>query len=185
LLTFCAWGDGLEAAAAIKRGAFEPATSVLRGAIDGMQRAHIVVFGAILVATLAEGLQGCGDHSGALQMIDVAIEQSDRTQSGWFQAEQLRIKGELLHAEGGTAAERSAAACFERSLELSRRQGALSWELRTTMSVARLLLRKSQAHRAQELVRAVVRRFSEGFDTMDLVSATALIDSLPIETIAA
>jgi hypothetical protein len=50
----------------------------------------------------------------------------------------LRLKGELLLMRDGGATE-EAKDCFSRALDVARAQGARWWELRTTVSLARLL----------------------------------------------
>jgi predicted ATPase len=64
------------------------------------------------------------------------------------------------------------------SLEWARRQGALAWELRGATSLARLWRRQGKTTQARKLLATVYRRFSEGFDTADLVTAKALLQSL-------
>ncbi|MDE0856589.1 MAG: hypothetical protein OSA97_19415, partial [Nevskia sp.] len=182
LSNFPAWGRGLEAAVQIERGVFEPATSVLAAAVEQLRRANIVVFGAILVAALAKGLQGSGRITEALSVLDDAIEQAERMEARWYLPEQWRIKGELLLAEGRTDAARRADEWFGKSLELSRSQGSLSWELRTAMSRARLLWKQEQPECASQLLQSVMARFTEGWDTADLVAAAALMESLQTRT---
>ena len=64
---------------------------------------------------------------------------------------------------------------FRPSLEWAGRQGALFWELRTTMSLARLRQRQRKTGEARKLLTAVYECFTEEFDTTDLVSAKALL----------
>jgi DNA-binding SARP family transcriptional activator len=97
-----------------------------------------------------------------------------------FQAELLRMRGELLLARDGLAAAEEALACFERAMQIGAEQGALGWELRAAMSLARLRERQGRG-RAAELgearnrLREVYGRFTEGFDFPDLRDAAALI----------
>ena len=65
-----------------------------------------------------------------------------------------------------------------RSLDWARRQGALSWELRTATSLARLRQDQGRAAEARSLLQPVYDRFSEGFETADLKTAKALLDSM-------
>jgi predicted ATPase len=67
---------------------------------------------------------------------------------------------------------------FQQSLEWAARQGALAWELRTAMSLARLRHRQRKTSEARKLLAAVYERFTEGFDTTDLVEAKALLKTL-------
>jgi hypothetical protein len=93
----------------------------------------------------------------------------------WSLPEVLRVKAELLlwHDEHG-AADAAEAELF-RSIDLARRQSALSWELRAVTSLGRLWGRCGHVARARDLVAAVCDRFTEGFGTSDLMKARRLI----------
>jgi len=86
---------------------------------------------------------------------------------GWCAPEILRAQGE----NSPSAAE----ALYSRSLALARQQGALSWELRTANSLARLWRVQGRAREARDLVASACARFSEGFDTADLRAAKSLL----------
>ena len=91
--------------------------------------------------------------------------------------EVLRIKGELLLLQKGSNAP-VAEDIFLRSLDWARRQGALSWELRTAMSLAHLLRDRGCRREALDLLASVHDRFTEGFGTADLQAARLLYDEL-------
>ena len=67
---------------------------------------------------------------------------------------------------------------FSRSLTLALRQGALSWELRPAISLARALAAQRWSKEAQALLAPIYGRFSEGFKTTDLKATKVLIDEL-------
>ena len=71
-----------------------------------------------------------------------------------------------------------AQAYFERALAVARQQQAKSWELRAAMSIARLWRDQGKAQQARELLAPVYGWFTEGFDTLDLKEAKALLDEL-------
>jgi predicted ATPase len=89
--------------------------------------------------------------------------------------EVLRLKGELLILQNESNAA-VAEDCFLRSLDWARRQGALSWELRTATSLARLRRDQGRRREAFDLLASVYGRFTEGFGTADLQSAKRLLD---------
>jgi predicted ATPase len=68
--------------------------------------------------------------------------------------------------------------CFMQSLELSRRQGALAWELRAAIDLATLLVAQGQPESARALLRPVFEQFVEGLDTADLQAAQRLLATL-------
>jgi len=72
----------------------------------------------------------------------------------------------------------AAEACFQQALDVARRQGALSWELRAAMSLARFWRGQQRVNEARKLLAPVYRRFTEGFETADLVAAKALLASV-------
>ena len=89
----------------------------------------------------------------------------------------MRIKGELILQEGTPQAVTAAEEHLLRSLDWARRQGALSWELRTSTSLARLQNDQGRIVEARSLLQSVYDRFAEGFDTADLKTAKAYLDS--------
>ena len=72
----------------------------------------------------------------------------------------------------------AAEADFERALAVARAQQAKSWELRAAMSMARLWRDQGRRDETRELLAAVYGWFTEGFDTLDLKQAKALLDEL-------
>ena len=107
-----------------------------------------------------------------------AKARSDSDEERWFVAELLRIKGELVVREGAPQAAMAAEQHFLWSLDWARRQGALSWELRTSTSLARLQHDQGRTAEARTLLQSVYDRFSEGFETGDLKAAKAYLDFL-------
>jgi predicted ATPase len=89
----------------------------------------------------------------------------------------LRIAGEitLISPERDTL---KAEEYFESALSVARQQQAKSWELRAAMSMARLWRDQGKPKQARELLAPVYNSFTEGFDTLDLKEAKALLDSL-------
>ncbi len=95
----------------------------------------------------------------------------------WSKAEVNRIAGEiaLKSAERDTG---KAEAYFDRALTVARQQHAKSRELRAAMSMARLWRDQGKRKEARELLAPVYGWFTEGFDTLDLKEAKALLDAL-------
>jgi predicted ATPase len=67
---------------------------------------------------------------------------------------------------------------FERALAIARQQQAKSWELRASMSLARLWRDQGKVQQARELLAPVYGWFTEGFDTRDLKDAKVLLEEL-------
>ncbi|HSZ51347.1 MAG TPA: winged helix-turn-helix domain-containing protein [Caulobacteraceae bacterium] len=107
------------------------------------------------------------------QLPDVEI--SEQNKVNWCSAELLRVNGVLAAAQGRHS---DAEAYFLKALRLGRRQGALFWELRSTMSLCRLLAGRRHGREALALLETVYGRFTEGHTAPDLVKAKRLIEEL-------
>jgi len=70
-----------------------------------------------------------------------------------------------------------ASSCFSRAWDTARDQGALFWELRIALSLARLRMRQNRAKDAGFILGPVYDRFTEGHAIPDLRSARALIEA--------
>jgi predicted ATPase len=90
-----------------------------------------------------------------------------------------RLKGELLLLQNGEA-QSPAEGCFRRAVDIARRQLAKSWELRATMSLARLLRGTNRRDEARTMLAEIYKWFTEGFETADLKEAKALLDELRV-----
>jgi predicted ATPase len=118
-----------------------------------------------------------GQLDDAWRCIDDAIETIERSKERWCEAEAHRIAGEIALKSLAPDPEK-AEAYFERALAVARKQQAKSWELRASMSMARLWRDQGKRHEARELLAPVYGWFTEGFDTLDLKEARALLDDL-------
>jgi hypothetical protein len=125
-----------------------------------------------------EVLARTGQIGDGLIVVEAGIDLCERTEERWIFAELLRVKGELLLLQGGSTAAATAEDHFRQALDWARRQGALSWELRAATSFARLLRDQGRPADAMALLQPVYDRFTEGFETVDLQAAKALIDAL-------
>ena len=88
-----------------------------------------------------------------------------------------RIAGEIALKSLAPDAEK-AEKYFDRALAVARQQQTKSWELRAAMSLARLWRDQGKPQQARELLAPVYGWFTEGFDTLDLKEAKALLDEL-------
>ncbi len=79
---------------------------------------------------------------------------------------------------GDNRAEVEAAQCLRDAIEVARRQSAKSLELRAAMSLARLLTKQGRRDEARTMLADIYNWFTEGFDTLDLKEAKALINKL-------
>jgi predicted ATPase len=114
-----------------------------------------------------------GQLDDAWRCIDDAMTAAAR--ESWCEAEVNRVAGEIaLRSPETTKAE----TYFEHALAVARQQQAKSWELRASMSLARLWRDQGKMQQARELLAPVHGWFTEGFDTRDLKEAKALLEEL-------
>jgi hypothetical protein len=118
-----------------------------------------------------------GQFDDAWRSLGEAIDTIETTKETWFEAEANRIAGEIALQSPKLDATK-AQAYFERALAVSRLQQAKSWELRAAMSLARLWRDQGKVSEARELLAPVYGWFTEGFDTLDLKEAKALLEEL-------
>ena len=124
---------------------------------------------------LAEALAQQGEYGASLAAAREAIEAQEETGQRVSEAELHRIEGIALFGldrldEGQIA--------LQEALRIARRQQAKSYELRAATSLARLWSEQGRRAEARELLAPVDGWFTEGFDTLDLVAARALLDGL-------
>jgi class 3 adenylate cyclase/predicted ATPase len=97
------------------------------------------------------------------------------TEERWAEAELYRVRGKLLRAgQDPAAAERS----FSKAIGIAQQQSAKFWELRATISLARLWLEQGKRDAARDLLAPIYGWFAEGFDMPVLKEAKTLLDEL-------
>jgi predicted ATPase len=112
-----------------------------------------------------------------MALIDETIARVDTNGDVKYTPELLRLKGGLLLSMPQPKSD-EAEFCFTQSLELSRRQGARGWELRTATDLAALLAAQGRRERARTTLEPVFAQFVEGPDTADLKAAERLLATL-------
>lgn len=135
----------------------------------------------MLLAMVAATKAAAGSFEEALSAVDLAFAVSAATGQAFQDAELHRLKGELVIVAGrksGQASERAAEESFRTAVNIARAQGARSFELRATTSLARLLFSKRRIQEARELLEPVYGWFEEGLDTEDLRRGRAALDGI-------
>ncbi len=149
---------------------------LVEAALAALQEGRLFsLYSSAFLAILAEGLVQADRVQEAYLAVERGLARCTEKQELWCAAELLRVKGEVVLREGSVAA---AEQLFRQSIEQARRQEALSWELRAAVSLARLQRDRNQARQAQRQLAEVRARFSEGFATTDLKTASALLAQL-------
>jgi class 3 adenylate cyclase/predicted ATPase len=126
---------------------------------------------------LAMAYAELGQPDDARRCIEDAIDKVERSMERPFEAEVNRAAGEVALKSPAPDTEK-AVKYFDRALAVARQQQAKSWELRAAMSMARLWRDQGKVQQARELLAPVYGWFTQGFDTLDLKEAKALLDQL-------
>jgi predicted ATPase len=146
------------------------------------------------LALLAEASMQAGQTTAGLEALAEALALLATSGVCWWEAELHRLRGELLLQAGGQRPEsrgvthhaalhmpqaaEEAEACFQQALAVARRQQAKSLELRAAMSLARLWQQQGKQTEARALLAPIYGWFTEGFATVDLQEAKALLEEL-------
>jgi predicted ATPase len=144
-----------------------------------MHSAGATVWTPIFMSELARAYAELGQAEEARRYIRETITMVETTKQRWCEAEINRIAGEVVLQEQKPDVTK-AQAYFERALSVARAQQAKSWELRAAMSMARLWRDQGKRDAARKLLAPVYGWFTEGFDTLDLKEAKALLDELHV-----
>ena len=169
-----AGGLALKGELMIAGGEVDEGVLRLRNALSTLHVAEYYILELPGIRALAEGLLLGGRAQEALKVIDTAIARTGRNGPTYDAPDLLRTRGEILLAlpqPDAGAAEKT----LVQSLERARGQGALIWELRAAISLARLWAEQGRGAEALDLLTDVSQRFTEGFDTADLREAARLI----------
>jgi predicted ATPase len=140
-----------------------------------LQATGVLLYQATMWKYIAEAYRKTGQLTESLAILDEALSLAEETNEHYSEAELHRLRGELLLMQGNEAA---AEAGLKRAIEIACQQSARSWELRATLSLARLWQRQDKQEQARKSLVAIYDWFTEGLDTPDLIAARALIEEL-------
>jgi class 3 adenylate cyclase/predicted ATPase len=149
----------------------------IREGIEEASRSKLGYLRAFMLGGLASLQAETEDPETALSTIDRAVAEINDVAGRAWEAEIHRLRGSILlaaRADAVDAAERS----FTHAIAIAKRQNARSWELRATTSLARLLQGQNRNKEARKRLGDICGWFTEGFDTIDLKTAKALLDEL-------
>jgi class 3 adenylate cyclase/tetratricopeptide (TPR) repeat protein len=158
-------------------GQGEQALAEIRKGIEDAVRSQLGYLRGFMLGWQATVQAATGDPDSALATIDDAFKHIDDVAGRAWEAELLRLRGDLLLAARPDAAA-EAERCYRDAITVAQGQRARSLELRAATALARLLRGKGRGAEARRVLAPVHDWFSEGFDTADLREAKALLDEL-------
>jgi predicted ATPase len=172
-----ALGSWLQGWVCAARGGSAEAAQMLVLAMSASRSTGAKLFAPMQFSILADSYLKLSQFDYAQHSISEAISAMETTHERTWGAEIYRIAGEIERRKPDGEASK-AEAHFERSLTIARAQQAKSWELRAAMSMARLRRDQGKRDEARDLLAPVYGWFTEGFDTLDLKEAKALLEEL-------
>ena len=172
-----ALGTALQGSIFALTGRASDAVQLINSGIAGLRQMGATLYVPFFLSNLARAFSDLGRFDDSRRCAGDAITMIETSGERWYQAEAHRIAGEIAL----TSAEPDAAKAegyIEHALAIARAQQAKSWGLRAAMSMARLRRERGKPHEARDLLAAVYGCFTEGFDTLDLKEAKALLAEL-------
>jgi len=172
-----AWATTLRGWAMAEQGSKEEGIALIREGLAGSRATGAELNRPYFLTLLAGACKYTGHLDDGLSALTEALAAADEHENRHYEAEMHRLKGELLlRQDDSNVAE--ARRCFERAIEIARKQSTKSFELRATMSLTRLIATQGRRGEARAMLAEIYNWFTEGFDTADLKDAKALLDEL-------
>jgi predicted ATPase len=177
LTDWLAWATALRGWAMVEQRRNEEGIAQIHGGLTASRAVGAELLRPYNLCLLAEACRETGRLDEGQRALAEALAAADKHGIRHHEAEIHRLKGELLLMQDQSNAPQ-AQRCFERAIEIARKQSARSLELRATMSLARLLAKQGHRDGARAMLAEIYGWFTEGFDTADLKDAKALLEEL-------
>jgi class 3 adenylate cyclase/tetratricopeptide (TPR) repeat protein len=177
-LSFYHWvASALSSIALLERGSVTEALAGLLQVADQQRQLGLRGLLPRHLTLIAKAYGKLGNPNQGLEVISQAVAVIEDTSERLYEPEVHRTRGELLLLQDSSSVEQ-AFDSFRNAIEIARRQEARFYELRATMSLARLLAQQARRDEAWAMLAEIYNWFTEGFDTVDLEEAKALLDQL-------
>jgi predicted ATPase/DNA-binding winged helix-turn-helix (wHTH) protein len=172
------WAGCFKGMVMAKRGNIDAGLVLLRSEIDRAGDTRFLPRFLLPLGELAVCLGEANEIEKGLAAVDDTLRRCKARQEQWYVPELLRIKGELMLMGTQRQSASSAEQYFSEALKLAKQQGALFWELRNALSLARLRVGQDRKTDARQILAPVYGAFAEGFQIADAREAKALLDGL-------
>jgi predicted ATPase len=170
------WARCFNGMVMVKRGELAGGLQVLREELEQAGEAKFLPRFLLPLGEFAAALGEADEGALGLATVEETLARCETRDERWYVPELRRIKGELLLRQDGDRSISIAEDCFREALNVAAEQGALFWELRAALSLARLRRSRGRLDDARQILSPVYGRLAEGFETADLRSARALLD---------
>ena len=149
----------------------------IKGGIEEARRINLGYMRGFMLGWLATTEAQSGQPEIALSTLDEALEHTNDVAGRAWEAELLRLRGDIaLAATPQAAAE--AEQNYVGAINVAQRQSARSLELRAATSLVRLLQAQGRSDEARARLAPLLAWFTEGLDTADLMEAKAVLEGL-------
>ena len=187
-LAWLDWATITRGWALAKQGQGDAGITQIRQGLAALRAEETELLRTHQLTQLAEAYQSVGRPADGLAALDEALALVEKNEERFWEAEIYRLKGELLLELEGAGRSRGATEgmqdaqsserCFLTAIEIAQRQAGKSLELRATVSLARLWQQQGEQDQARRILADIYGWFTEGFDTVDLQQAQALLQEL-------
>ena len=170
-------GRALKGELLVARGDVTAGVDLLRSSLKFLQALRLHITTPAISCALCDGLVRLGRPEEALNVIGEAVARVNAGKDTFWLPSLLRVQGEVLLAiprPDFAAAESS----LLRSIKYARDQFALGWELKSSIALAQTWAAQCRRQDARQVLENIVRQFTEGFGSKDLVTAKTLLDEL-------
>jgi predicted ATPase len=157
-----------------RRNRFDEGSSLVAEGLKALTSARMEVFSVLMRAHICEAAVEAGRLGDALTWME-RLESTDWNTDHWCSAEVFRVQGLLAQSQGD---ERAAAEQMARGIDIARRQGALSWELRATLSASKLWAAQGRTKQALDAIQSVYGKYHQGYGASDLIAAKSMMERL-------
>jgi predicted ATPase len=158
----------------------EPALAEIKGGIEEARRINLGYMRGFMLGWLAATEAQSGEPEIALSILDEAFEHISDVAGRAWEAELLRLRGDILFAASPQATA-EAEQNYVGAINVAQRQSARSLELRAATSLVRLLQGQGRSDEARSRLAPLLAWFTEGLDTADVKDAKALLEGLQCE----
>ncbi|MDA9395020.1 transcriptional regulator [Bradyrhizobium sp. CCBAU 45394] len=169
------WTSCLKGQLLVLQGNHDDGIALLRSGLKARTENGWLMRNPEFLGSLAEGLLASGEAAQALAAVEEALSISRQGRQLWCLADLLRIKAEILLANGPSDLSRSEL-LFAEGLSVAREQQCRFYELKVAAAWARIMARSNRQQTALDLVGPVSALFDQEIDLPALAFARALAE---------
>jgi predicted ATPase len=180
LPTWRAWGVFLEGLAIAESRSASGGLEDIRRGVEFLRDQNILTFDGLVKIVLAETEARAGDVDRAAPILDEALTTCERIGHRAFEAELHRVRGEIL-VKSDPANPATAEEALRSAIAVAKRQTTRSFELRASLSLAKLYQSTARAADARKVLASALEGFVPTPEMTEIAEAQALLRQLHAE----